>query len=54
VLGVRRSESGDWRGDFGRLGFIGVVFFYLLEEHIPSRFCFGAGWVLDLVRKEGG
>jgi hypothetical protein len=29
-------------------------FFYLLEEHIPSRFCFGAGWVLDLVRKEGG
>jgi hypothetical protein len=29
-------------------------FFNLLEEHIPSRFCFGAGWVLDLVRKEGG
>jgi hypothetical protein len=54
VLGVRRIESGDWRGGFGRLGFIGVVFFIYLKNIYPADFCFGAGWVLDLVRKEGG
>jgi hypothetical protein len=38
VLGVRRSESGDWRGDFGRLGFIGVVFFIYLKNIYPADF----------------